>query len=255
MDQTEHSLVNPELPKGTFLLPGSPICIILFHGFTATTVEVKELAEYIHEQKNFTVACPLLPGHGTNPVDLANTKFQEWVNAAETAFEAYSSTSEQIFVGGESMGGLLALYLAAKHPRIAGVMLYSPALIIPGLVKANNFRHFIFSTPKRNIDSPTAPGCLPWQGYKENPLNAVVELGKLQTLVRSQLREIEQPTIIFQGELDKTINPVGSRIIYESISSRLKQFVPLKNSGHCVLLEVEYLKVYQESIEFLSRFT
>ena len=33
-------------------------------------------------------------------------------------------------VGGESLGGLLALYLASEHPQAAGVLAYASALMI-----------------------------------------------------------------------------------------------------------------------------
>ena len=81
------------------------------------------------------------------------------------------------------MGGLLALYLAAKHPEIAGILLYAPALIIHGLREADLLKWFIFGSSKKNLEGPKN-GFLPWQGYRVNPLKAVSELGKLQSFVQ-----------------------------------------------------------------------
>ena len=60
---------NPQLDGEDFFVQGNSTGILLIHGFTATTTEVRLLAENLHHV-GFTVAGPLLPGHGTHPEDL-----------------------------------------------------------------------------------------------------------------------------------------------------------------------------------------
>jgi carboxylesterase len=246
------NLHNPEYDGNSFVLEGSSTGVLLFHGFTATTLEVRGLAEYIHTQAGFTVAAPLLPGHGTSPEDLATRHFQEWLDAAENAFTSLRSTSSTVFVGGESMGGLLALYLAANHPEIVGILLFAPALIIHGLLEAKLLKWFIFGSSKNNLEKP-ADGFLPWQGYSMNPLQAVSELGKLQSFVRKILIKVSQPAIIFQGDRDETIDPKGINTILQSISSTHKQLIAVENCGHCVLLDVQHPRINQLSLQFIQQ--
>ncbi|MEI8130927.1 MAG: alpha/beta fold hydrolase [Leptolinea sp.] len=251
MSTVNPNIYNSEYDGRAFNLKGSEDSVLLFHGFTATTLEVRDLAEQIHQQARCTISAPLLPGHGTSPEDLSSRHFQEWLEAAEHSYTILQSRSRTVFVGGESMGGLLALYLAARHPEIIGIMLFAPALITPKLREAQILRWFIYGFPKKDLDD-TKKGFLPWQGYRINPLKAVVELGKLQSFVRNLLTEIKQPTIIFQGKQDKTVDPMGSMIIHQTISSQNKQLVKLENCGHCVLLDPQRVQVYQLCMQFLN---
>jgi carboxylesterase len=252
-EPAESRLFNSQYDGTSFSLKGSTVGILLLHGFTATTVEVRGFAEYLHTHLGISVNAPLLPGHGTTPHDLANTGYQEWIDAVEVSIASLQKKTDQVLVAGESMGGLLSLYLAAVHPEILGVLVYAPALIIPDLWKAKLLHRFIFSSPKDL--QPTQPGFLPWQGYRENPLKAVVELGKLKTVVLRRLKEIRQPIFIFQGRQDKTIDIRGSKIIFDSVSSSRKELIELDNCGHCILLDKEHDSVFKYSVSLIQSIT
>jgi carboxylesterase len=251
MQPVNHNLQNPELNGCSFLLNGSSTGVLLFHGFTATTLEVRGLADFIHTQTGFTVMGPLLPGHGTSPEDLSKVQYKEWMDSAEMAFSTLQTNCKTILVGGESMGGLLALFLAARHPEIKGVLLFAPALIIPGLWGSRLLKWFIFASKKKNLNTEK-DGVLPWQGYKVNPLKAVVELGKLQSEVGKIISKVIQPVIIFQGTSDETIDRRSSTIILENISSLNKELIEVNNCGHCVLLDSAYRSIYKQSLKFIQ---
>lgn len=242
-------LFNPEFDSNAFLLKGSSTGILLFHGFTATPLEVRGLADELHSSLGWTVYAPLLPGHGTIPQDLAHTRSTEWLQGAEEALDTLKTSTSQWYVGGESMGGLLALYLLAGHPEIAAGVVFAPALRIPGVMKARLLKGIIFSSPKRRLE-PTKDGFLPWQGYRVNPLNAVAELGSLQEAVKSRLPEIRQPLLIFQGKQDETIDHHSASMVYNAVSSRVKQLIEPENCGHCVLLDKQRQDFYSQTIDF-----
>ena len=61
---TESNLHNPQLDGDPFWFEGGPIGVLLVHGFTATPVEVRRLADRLNAQ-GYTVAGPLMAGHGT----------------------------------------------------------------------------------------------------------------------------------------------------------------------------------------------
>ena len=118
---------NAHLAGDTFFWPGNEVGILLLHGLTATTAEVRLLAEKLHA-KGYTISAPLLPGHGTQPEDLNETTWHDWAWTAEKAYQHLATVCDHVFIGGESMGGALALYLTAQHEEVAGVMCYAPAI-------------------------------------------------------------------------------------------------------------------------------
>ena len=65
----QQMILNPHLEGDSFFWEGGEVGILLIHGFTATTAEVRPLAEFLHKN-GYTVAGPLLPGHYTKPDDL-----------------------------------------------------------------------------------------------------------------------------------------------------------------------------------------
>ena len=236
------SIRNPQLAGGSFTWVEGSIGVLLFHGFTATTSEVRLLAGRLREA-GYTVAGPLLPGHGASPDELNKCRWQDWVQAAEVAYKELSDRCELVFVGGESMGGLLALYLASCLPEAAGVMLYAPALklrsrltrwlapwvgpLVPAFAKAEG--------------DPT-PADEHWQGYMVYPGHATAQFIRLQVQVRRRLPGIRQPLLIVQGRLDQTVHPAVPEIIATTAGSEWKEVHWLEQSGHCVILDREWKK-------------
>jgi len=246
---------NPHLDGSTLFLQGKePVGVLLLHGFTATTVEVRPIAEYLHKQ-GYSVFCPLLPGHGTQPEDMIPVRWQDWYETARNGLEKLNHTTN-IFVAGESMGGLISLLLAANYPNIKGVILYAPAIKIDGIWRAKWLAPIVKIMPKNYLpdedQTESETEILPWQGYNVVALAAVVQLEKLQKEVLKQIHRVHQPVLIFQGKKDRTINPAGSQLLYEKLPSSNKSLIWLEKSGHCVVLDRELDIVKSKTVEFIK---
>lgn len=148
------------------------------------------------------------------------------------------------------MGGLLSLALSIRHPEIAGMMVFSPALIVPGLSKAEwlwPFKNYIW---KKNIDET-----MEWQGFNVVPLHAAAQLSKLQRKIRRNLYKVTVPTLVFQGKLDRSIDPMSSVKVLETISSEEKELIWLENSTHCILLDNQLPDVEEICLRFIQTHT
>jgi carboxylesterase len=249
---------NPELDGSAFSLLGSGDAgVLLFHGFTSTTVEVRPLAEMLHFA-GYSVMGPLLPGHGTRPEDALNVHRSDWLETAEQSYQTLKSKTNKVVVGGESMGALLALHLASIHPEIVGVVVFAPAIHVSGQWRAPLLAPFIKIRPKYYLSddkhSPT-PDVLPWQGYNVLPVPAAAQFFWLQQQVRQELKSVQQPALIFQGKLDGTIDPDGATTVLKQLGSRDKKLVWLEKSGHTLLLGKEHNQVYQDTLAFIHRVT
>jgi carboxylesterase len=246
MDKSIPIFEHPELDGKTFFLKGNHIGVLLIHGFTATTVEVKWLADFLHK-KGLTVSAPLLPGHGTSPEDLNKRSFSEWIECVENAYSSLKKICSTVIVGGESMGAVLSLYLAEKNPEIKALLLYSPAIKIASLKYSKILRYLKPIIQKKNYDE-----IMPWQGYTVYPLFAASEFLNLQRLVVQNLSQVQQPIIVFHGAYDKTIDPESTDVILSSVSSSIKTKHMMPESGHVILLDKEFNETADMSWEFIQ---
>src|SRR6476660_9883667 len=84
-----------------------------------------------------TVPWPRLPGHGTVWQDLETITWRDWEAEAEQALADLETRATDIAVVGLSMGGALALHLAAKHQdRLRGVVAINAQIRRPDLALA-----------------------------------------------------------------------------------------------------------------------
>jgi carboxylesterase len=244
-------LRNPHLEGSPFYWEAGPVGVLLCHGFTATTAEVRLLAEHLHA-RGYTVAAPLLAGHGTTPEDCNQYTWQDWSASVEQTYQQLSARCQKVVIGGESTGALLVLRLAVLHPQVAGVLCYAPALrllLSPTKIYLLSLcAPFLTSVPK-----PPSTDDNPWQGYGVDPLRAAQQLLRLQKVVYPLLPQIRQPILILQGRLDPTVHPASAQIIYDQVSSSIKELHWLERSTHCVILDKERDLAASLSLDFLSR--
>lgn len=107
----------------------TPYSIVYIPGFSATWAE----GDPIHKQIAAHFGCNLYLArtaeHGVNSPDaLKNLTPSMYAASAERALAIGKSLGEKVIVMGTSAGGMLTLYLAAHHPEINGLILYSPCI-------------------------------------------------------------------------------------------------------------------------------
>jgi carboxylesterase len=245
------ALHNPYLDGDAFFWEAGSVGILLSHGFTATTAEIRLVAEKFHA-RGYTVAAPLLPGHGTKPEDLNNVHWQDWVESGEASLQNLFGSCEQVWGAGASMGGLLALYLASKNPQISGTLLYVPA-IRTMMSKMDLLQLYLGAPFVTEIERDSLDGSDAWQGYPGLPLKGIIQFLRFQSATSKRISHIHQPALIFQGRRDLTIAPEAGEIIMNGVSSEIKEHHWMKKSSHAILLDEDYEEVAELSIEFIER--
>ncbi|MBL8055493.1 MAG: alpha/beta fold hydrolase [Anaerolineales bacterium] len=246
--------INPQLAGETFLWPAGPVGVVLSHGFTATTAEVRPLAQRLHAA-GYSVAGPLLPGHGTTPEDLNTRRWPEWVAAVEAAYQALAGQCQRVFLGGESMGAMLALNVASRHPEAAGLLLYAPAIQTTARLRdialaALASRVQPVRAKPRRAPTPVDPF---WQGYDVYPTRALLQFFQLQWETRRLLPRVQPPVLIIQGRLDLTVHPLAGALIEAGIASARQELHWMERSTHCVVLDEELPRIAELTLAFLTR--
>lgn len=246
---------NPNVDPRPFALEGGRVGCLLVHGFTGSPAEMRLLGEYLHDC-GLTVSAPLLPGHGSEPEDLNEVTWQDWVASGESALEALRARCDTIFAGGLSLGSLVAIHLAARHQDLAGIMLYSPGLKAANrlLHLAPILRHLVRQWPgdppeKTDLLDPDAPGRL-WH-YETVPTTGASELLQMQHVTRRLLPQVHTPAIIFYSTHDATLDPAAPRITLDELGSQDKELVILHRSGHCMTVDAEREAIFARSHGFI----
>ena len=247
------NLHNAHLNGDPFFWKEGHVGVLLLHGLTATPAEVRPLGEALRAA-GYTVAAPILPGHGASPKDLNRVKWQDWLNAAELTYQSLQKQCDKIFVGGESTGAIIALILAEQHPDIVGVLEYAPALKL-ALSRLSMLRMYIAAPfvpwlPKPGLKTNNVPL---WQGYRVNPLKGVIQLFKLQKVARQILPKINQPILVIEGENDQTIDLDSGRIICENTQSSYTELHILAKSSHVVIVDIARDEATKLTLKFMEK--
>lgn len=250
----------PPVPD-PFDYPGNDVGVLMVHGFTSSPAEMRLMGQHL-AGLGYTVLCPLLPGHGTTWQDMASRKWQEWTSAAEQAYQVLMARCRTVCVVGGSMGGLLTLYLAERHPEIPAIVPMAPAVFAsnPLAPLAGVLKYFVKFSPYDpakdgdDLTDPEARRRYLWS-YSGTPVAAAEQLFKLQRMVRPALRKIACPALILHGMRDRTIKPSASQYVYDHIASQDKQLVWLHNSGHCLWVDSEKDHVFQRVHQFIAERT
>ena len=245
-------MAQGQVEPSAFSMAGGPVGCLLVHGFSGAPAEMRPLGSYL-QARGLTISAPLLAGHGTNPEDLNRVRWRDWLGSAEQVLRELLATCEQVFIAGLSMGALITIHLAIKYPETAGIALYSPAL------KAANklafltplARYVVRQFPKPAPDDLTDPDAADriWQ-YPTYPVGGASELGRLQRYVRSELRDVRAPAIVFFSTRDTSIHPTSGKLVFEGLGSQDKELVILHNSGHCMTVDSERESIFARTYGF-----
>ncbi|MEU6146676.1 alpha/beta fold hydrolase [Streptomyces sp. NPDC047081] len=244
----------PVLPGAEpFRHEGGEVGVLLCHGFTGSPQSLRPWAEYLAE-RGFTVSLPLLPGHGTRWEDMQLTGWQDWYAEVDRELRALGERCSQVFVAGLSMGGALALRLAAKHgDAVSGVMVVNPANKVHGLAAyaLPVARHLVRTT--KGIASDIAKEGSAELGYDKVPLHAAHSLRNFFHLVDRELPQVTQPLLLLHSPQDHVVPPADSARILGRVSSRDVREILLEQSYHVATLDHDADRIFEESLAFIGR--
>ncbi|MGP3988528.1 alpha/beta hydrolase [Streptomyces sp. 3N207] len=246
----------PILPGAEpFRRDGSATGVLLCHGFTGTPQCLRPWAEDL-ARHGLTVSLPLLPGHGTRWEDMAMTSWEDWYATVDRELRLLSQRCDQVFVCGLSMGGTLALRLAALHGNaVRGVVVVNPAITFPRLpgYLLPVGRFLVRSAP--GIVSDIAKEGRHELGYDRVPTRAAYALRDFFRVTRPELPKVTQPLLLLRSRADHVVPPADSALVLSRVSSVDVTETVLENSFHVATLDHDAERIFADSRGFIDRLT
>jgi len=245
---------SPTADPRPFHMGDGPVGCLLLHGFTGSPAEVRPLGEHLADH-GVRVVAPLLPGHGTEPQDMDHCTWVDWVAAAETVWGALEPQCSHLFVGGISMGALIAAVVAERHPQAAGLLAFSPALKASNRLLALTplLRHVvrqIAAPSSSDLVDPEAAASL-WH-YETRSVAAAAQLYRLQRVVRRLLPRVMTPAIVFYARHDGAIARDSAWRYCQLLGSLPKTYAVYGRSGHNMLVDSERDMIMRQTWQWMQ---
>ena len=228
---------------------GGPDGVLLLHGFTGSPHSMRPWGRALAEA-GYAVELPLLPGHGTSVEDLAARSWREWTEAADEAYWRLRRRTGRVGVAGLSMGGALALHLAARRP-VAAVSLVNPGVVSPTpLLSVARLLAAAVPTVNGVGDDISIPGRREG-AYGRTPLRAAGELHALFRATRRTLPAVAAPVQIFKSLRDHVV-PQTSLDHLASHLARAPEVIELRESFHVATLDRDAQTIFENSLRFFA---
>lgn len=244
-------MTAPSLNSQPVFIEKGKQAFLFLHGFTSTPSSVLPTAEKL-AAKGWSISLPLLPGHGATPEAMSATTYQDWLGAALQAYDQLAEQYPQPAVAGLSMGGALALHVAAHRP-VPAVVALSPALylkdwrviFIPLLKLFMPWRMAIGNDIKGSQYQETA--------YGRYHVKNVQDLLQVMKTVRGELGQVTAPLLTMQSNQDHVVPPSCMDDLIKWVGSKIIEHHRLSNSYHVITMDNEYEFVADTMHRFLSQ--
>jgi carboxylesterase len=238
--------------------PSKPACLLI-HGFTGTPKEMRWMGEFLNQQ-GYTCLGIRLAGHATDPEDMIHSNWTDWTASVEDGYQLLRGVTDNIFLVGLSMGGILSLLMSTRLD-VRGIVAMSTPYKLPDdprLRHVDWISRIVTYMPKSNEE----PGSgwfdkEAWKdhiSYPQNPIRSIGQLNRLLVEMRAALPQVRVPILLIHSKDDTYVLPDNMELIYADLvnsSDKTKSY--LTGSGHVLPRDATRQQAFQYALEFIQR--
>lgn len=263
----------PALPDASFFYAGGSAAVLLIHGLTGTPTEMRFLGKGL-AGAGFTVYGCQLAGHCGSEEDLLQTSWPDWYASVEQAYANLREKHDIVFVAGLSMGGLMAMHLAANHPgEIKGLGVLSTTLRYDGwaIPRLSFLLPLFLHTPlglryrfvenfpygikddrlRQRVVANMTSGNSAEAGNLGMTGHSLRQLLSLVALVKREMPEIETPTLIVHASNDDVCSTWNADYIERHLGGP-RELLLLDDSYHMITVDKQRHEVTRALAAFFS---
>ncbi|HWR00358.1 MAG TPA: alpha/beta fold hydrolase [Chlorobaculum sp.] len=236
--------------------------VMILHGFTANLESVRELFGPFG-RFDLKLVTPLLRGHGaSSPDKLRGVTWRDWLDDAERAMKDAAGKDGKIVVLGHSMGALLALQLAAKHPEMVdSIILATPPIKLATLLAPGRPLNFLAPILSHLVDRwdmasrfAEPENALKPKQYEWAPTMTIMSMFDLLHETRQLMGRITAPALILHGRNESIVLPESAEIVFHELATppEKKAIVWLEKTDHQIFCDCERKEAIGAAVEFVA---
>ncbi|HKH04447.1 MAG TPA: alpha/beta fold hydrolase [Acidimicrobiales bacterium] len=237
-----------------FSADGGDVGVLLLHGFTGNPSTMVDLGRALAAEGH-TVEVPRLPGHGTSVEEMIPTRWEDWSGAAEAAYAALAARTSRVVVVGLSMGGTLTMWLASRHPEVAGAVGINP-LAVRNEAVVDFVRQALDAGTDRipSIAGDVADPDQREKAYDATPLAPLLSLQEGLAELAPELAKVTCPVLILTSPQDHTVPPTDSDALAAAVAGPVER-VTLARSYHVATIDYDRDLITERTIAFVRKVT
>lgn len=237
-----------------FTFEGGERAVLLLHGFTGNTADVRMLGRFL-ESKGYTCHAPLFKGHGVPPEQLVHTGPEDWWQDVLAGYQFLKDKGYgKIAVCGLSLGGVFSIKLGYTEPVKAIIPMCAPMYIKSEEVMYEGILQYAKEYKTKEGKSSEQIEA-EMEQFKHTPMKTLKALQQLITDVRNHVDHIYAPTFVVQARHDHMINTDSANIIYNEVQTDEKKMKWYEESGHVITLDKERDQLHEDIYQFLEKLT
>ena len=255
----------PRNPDGTIVgaeaitRTGGDCAVLLLHGFGDTPQSLAELSAFLHAC-GWTVRVPLLPGHGRSLREFARSGADDWIGCATNEYDALLERHSTVAVVGQSMGGAMAMLLAAQRREVSALVLLAPYFtLMPKVARiaryhrlVSVFMAYVQGRAEGSIRDPDERAKS--LGYGVTSPRLLNELSRVARRAREAAPAVRAPTLMIQSRADNRISMADAEASFARLGGRPRELHWTDGNAHVISVDYGRQVVFERTASWLDRF-